>query len=380
MRDRFLVTNIVLAFALPCLFAMAAGCQQTNTVSQLSGASRIAHVSSLRELRNTKPIANIDGWLVRVGWSEPGEDASGWRNLYCHLEWKGEGEPRDIWTQASYAHDFGPLLFFVRQPDEKPAIPFHFRGYGAGGVFSGGRSELVYWANFPVERKGEYVVELYGKEDKPLARTQIKISSEPKWYWSVFARGEGKDDYSTDVRPVRAMPRHDGGWAVWKLKIGERPDPVDLDTLPCQVSMPARDNPPLLLAMNGKELVVSSQERLWSSVGLLGRWWVNGIPISVPSTHRSMSAYKSTSGNRAKLRLVLPEMLGSLRVGDKIGLQVLYVPRGMREPDEKRWPVRDGLIDWHPYPAVPLLSNRIEFTVIQGMLDGREEAMQGAAQ
>jgi hypothetical protein len=211
-------------------------------------------------------------------------------------------------------------------------------------------------------------LEVYGKGDKPLGQTTIHVASAEPWYWSVFAKQQGEHRSIVDSRGVRGMPRHDGGWAVWKLKLDEQPNLTDLDGLPCQILTPPGDKPPLTLTVKDKSLVVASGDKLLPLSPLLGRWWVNGVAVNVPPQQDALERHKAESGTTQAFALILPSMLGSLRVGDKIAVQVMRPPRGIRSLYHDMWPKGTAEMDWSRYPATPLLSNRLEFTVTQEML------------
>jgi hypothetical protein len=69
-----------------------------------------------------------------------------------------------------------------------------------------------------------------------------------------------------------------------------------------------------------------------------------------------------------------PDHLGELKAGDKVGLQVLYSPAMARQIPPKNMFARalGALGRQEPGAApVPLLSNRIEFTVTDDLLRAR---------
>jgi hypothetical protein len=114
---------------------------------------------------------------------------------------------------------------------------------------------------------------------------------------------------------------------------------------------------------------------------LLARWWVNGeLKPAAEERFETLEKMDRTGfGREGQAALALPPFLGKLKVGDKVGLQVLYSPQ---EIERAPWPDDvDRLEDIRAFknqdPAdaidVPLLSNRIEFDVTAEMLAGRGE-------
>jgi hypothetical protein len=73
------------------------------------------------------------------------------------------------------------------------------------------------------------------------------------------------------------------------------------------------------------------------------------------------------------IRLVLPDSLGDLKVGDKVGVQMLYSPGGWQVPESE---MRLGRL-LAQTPRSPLLSNRLEFKVTGAMLKARSAAAAG---
>jgi hypothetical protein len=74
----------------------------------------------------------------------------------------------------------------------------------------------------------------------------------------------------------------------------------------------------------------------------------------------------------------LPESLGPLEAGDRVGLQVLYSPAFVKTLPKNR--AEEGLrlaslADRSVRATVPLLSNRIEFEVTERMVKDKETAV-----
>lgn len=112
----------------------------------------------------------------------------------------------------------------------------------------------------------------------------------------------------------------------------------------------------------------------WPDLHLLARWWVNGRPVrpARPESVRSISLGRLVStGTEMRVDFRLPKTLGPLKVGDTVGLQLLYSPGMIAQLPT--FPCPETLASSSPTSTarVPLLSRRLDVRVTEPMLASR---------
>ena len=358
------------------------------------GAAEIAEVRTLEELRQAEAHRLANGWEVRLGLGEPGDEAGPSRLLYCMAKYVGEGEPRIAFKGAFRGRLLGPV-FFTLAEDE------HARGQMA--MQATAPAEALYGAVLATAWRGNYVVRVRGQEGKVVCRRLIKVVDERPCYWAQFATGrrrlvrKGAAPWVVRRRVAAAMPTfpqaaplvllRDGQIALHGGPRGGMPLPGRIPpgepwasflTNP-EVWARKKGEPahPLQLTLEDDAFVVRSWFRLvtWPDLRLLARWWVEGKPVVPPRTDR----IEATSLGRAiaygrvmKVAFALPDYLGELGVGDRVGLQVLYSPGMVRQLPRTR-PAGELLRAVEPAHAaaanVPLLSNRLDLVLTRDLLE-----------
>jgi hypothetical protein len=256
--------------------------------------------------------------------------------------------------------------------------------------------------------QGQFPLRVLDGEGRTIARTELLIREPRPCHWQTFAelrREElGGDAVRFDYRVARdaiaAVPDLPGLTSIlppagWEVKAAQSEKRAGENLLPGAVPLhPAwaeiyggkpdeakvgKEYFPLELAFDGKAFVVDGRGRKltdWAERHLLARWWVNGVPVVAKPREQRQKMQQQARQVRdvAKLSIgfALPEVLGALREGDKVALQVMYVPdeyeeledpRAARARELKAQRLRaDG-------PMVPLLSNRVEWEMRKDLIE-----------
>ena len=115
----------------------------------------------------------------------------------------------------------------------------------------------------------------------------------------------------------------------------------------------------------------------WPDETLLARWWVDGMPWVCQRAQQELRreltdlARQLRETKQLEVAFALPVCLGKLKVGTKVGLQVMHADDGFKplwaqeaevlhKTLTNRWPVRQ-----------PMLSNRLTFALTQKLLAAR---------
>ncbi len=126
-------------------------------------------------------------------------------------------------------------------------------------------------------------------------------------------------------------------------------------------------------------IVQAEQRNLSSSPSdtLLARWWVNGRPVIPARSEKEepVGMQQSSEGLTREVRIAfgLPSALGALKAGDRVDLQVLYVPHGSRlvltaaGPDSMLVQMVQ-MAAMTEKPSLPVLSNRMSFVITEALL------------
>ena len=341
----------------------------------------LADVRTLDELRAAPAHRVGNGWEARLGLAGPGAEAGPWKLLFCLARWVGEGEPAIHIEGVVQGKMLGPVFYTVRVPGrERRALAEMAMAAMAG-------REGLYAAVVPVAWQGEFDLEVFGAKGELVARRRLAVKAAEPCYWAQFARGrerlvlKGAAPWVVRREVAAAIPQFSEALSLWPanakreaLRLAEGGEP-----LPGQVPSrhPAHR---LALALEDDAFVIRSEVKMlvWGDLHLLARWWVNDKAV-LPPRPDGMEALQIgravTRGKSVRVAFALPGFLGTIRAGDRIGLQVLYSPARIRPLPRARAEeeLLHALADADVRNArVPMLSNRLDFVLTEGLLGWQE--------
>lgn len=331
------------------------------TVQLAQAAPEPAEVRTLKDLQAVSPLHLQEGWDVRLGIADPGPIEGPWKVIYCLTTWTGQGQPPGLSIKGSIPGDvLGPVFYSYSWQQTEPArdkvsaVQAKPSGDGAQTLYCGG--VLLAW-------EGTCRVRVMLQSGEVIAESQIEVRKPAACYWHQFAmlrRQTGARNISSVVPPeaVAVWPRYSQQIAA----LAADPDGV----LPLKLSL---DDGVFLVRSDTADMVD------WPDVQLLARWWVNDRPVvpARPDHVRSMQMGRMVGKSRQMtVALNLPDSLGTLKKGDRVAVQVLYMPGGYADVPKDRPPgmaqmqIIARLLD-AKIPR-PLLSNKLEFSVTEPML------------
>ncbi len=366
--------------------------------------AEIAAVGSMTDLLDQPAIAVAGDWKVRLGWADASPGGEPWELLYCWAEYTGtDGKPALPQTKDDPRDPLGPVRFRVSDPDKKARLEVMEKSIAQDRAAPPTRA--LYAAVVPVAWNGRYEVSVFGADGREVGRAMLTIDKPRPCLWQTLgmlnpaARTAGGPWVVMASSPTAVYPWIDGAAPAWTPLID--PTLADLTAkkgLPGQLPvaaawLPPKYGPPpdklgepdLALSLDGGDLVVRSRGPINTDadLNLAARWWVNGEPVPAPPADAArllQEARKIETGTEARLPLILPQALGRLKAGDKVGLQVLYSPAMLRPlTADRNHEQLEALAAAEPV-NVPLLSNRLDFAVTEAMLKGRPApALTGSA-
>ncbi|MCX5660820.1 MAG: hypothetical protein NTW19_14025 [Planctomycetota bacterium] len=406
------------------------GCASSPPSSPSAGAAQtapgvpaIVDVASLADLRKTEPLRLSEDWTVRVGLAGSGEEGGPWSLLYCLATWTGKGKDKQPFDFVADGRGvLGPICFSVTDGRDGRAGPKgleHARRLDEetpfGPQLSRGADRL-YAAPVAMAWPGRYFVRITTRDGRPLLERELSFKQPRECNWQTFAHDGDPDHYfTTGGDHLAAYPAMSGRWPLaWldgdTVMVGNNlistcqrsprslpatlPLTGDWDDLASgarfmvphtsmnqeaqRLTELSADGAryPLTLELHDDVLAIGSPQPVlfWADYLMLARWWVNGVAV-VPK--RGSGGFSIMLGrmvsydSEAKVALRLPAGLGPLKVGDRVGLQVLYCPDGYHMLPAERGQHFDAEPNFGPEPlGIPLESNRIEFKVTKAMLDG----------
>jgi len=383
----------------------------------------IAEIHTLAELRQVQPIALPGGGEVRLGLAESGTDGGPWKLLYCLEKHTGAPMPRYYDEGPGERTALGSVYFTVKPPPldigrqaqrEEELLADRVAYLRQQSAYA---NEPLYCGQVVTALRGTYEIRVYASNGQLIQRKKLQVMSPRSCYWLELADWGG-ERMARD--PVEALPKFKGdspiarvgddvllfGRYLFRLPGLLQPGDGAPTANPLPGGIPVNDRlaqafhmdaprpgePPchLQIYMESDDLVIRSRavdlEDWEIERPFLARWWLNGQ--SVVPAHFALLAEEHVQRARAvrqrvqemadsrqeprlterRYRFVLPHIFSSLRVGDRLELQVLYCPQ---EYDrlfetvfgEERLHGRAMLMDELSQSHVPLLSNRLEFTV-----------------
>jgi hypothetical protein len=162
-------------------------------------------------------------------------------------------------------------------------------------------------------------------------------------------------------------------------KPSTRPSPLPFDVT-------GEPNPALALslALDGGAFIVKSPKATFTNRDpdkLLARWWVNGAAVSsqvMPAQRAMQQTGQVQPTDTITVRFGLPDFLGDLRSGDRIGLQLLHSPEGFDPAPSGIMQMQQWLMQAQTeHDEWPMLSNRIEFEMTDALLNEKDHADDG---
>ena len=344
----------------------------------------IPDVRTLADLRRLPLIHTHVGYDVRVGLADPGPEAGPWRLIYCLATPSATPATQPIRWDGRYT--VGPLGVDLVSHGEvamqKQAMQFR----SPGNEWLTCQSLPVGWADDVTVRVRAGATTLL---ERPLGKSDRR---EP--YWGTFAiaptvsmnRVAGAitiDDL--DGTPWAACPAFSG---VASLLASGRPDATAPDVAPLpgsdalapawrQFYMPRAKAELLTLSLDNDRFLITPAGQDTSGLlsdHLLARWWVNGKPVPVPDHRGAWKAEQSAameempSSRPRAVRFGLPAMLGPLKAGDTVGLQLLWVEQV--DPLSRTGATVQKLMHQlrRSAPPVPVPTNRLDFTLTAHLL------------
>ncbi|MHC4983446.1 MAG: HEAT repeat domain-containing protein, partial [Planctomycetota bacterium] len=384
---------------------------------------RIPEVGSLVGLRRLTPVTTLDDWQIRLALASPHDDEEGmpWKLLYAHLRYAGKNEKVSA-PDSPYGREsaLGPLGYSVAHA-ERPEGPFPepsvtlTKRLKTLPLFGEERwLERLYCTAVPMPAAGAYRIRVHGWHSVRracLAEQVVVVPSAGLCAWSGFAApatadGDGSPGQVKELaaRPRPGYPQYPRTYPIWVLERGESfvETPISRRSLPGRLPAPVewlgfrpggvslRYKLPegthwLGLAHEGDRFILRMRESAdLSDEHLLARWWVNGRGVSVAPAEAAEAAEAGEERRpkkdrpiragpaEARVRFGLPKMLGPVKAGDKVAVQVMYCPHGYAVLSRPKPDCRSTLtlskVAGPLLPVLPLLSNRLEFEVTAAML------------
>jgi len=353
----------------------------------------LSDVRTLADLTQCKELKVDDTpWRVRIGLGDGGDEAGPWKLVYCLASYAADGD-------ATLSHEgqtpdlmLGPVFVEVLGDDDtKLGQP---RGMSAMQRTLPGR-KCLFAAVVPTAWEGTYRLRIRSPSGQLLAERRLKVTDPPPCYWAEFAikqdrdAARGEPAWAVSFDPAAARPACGNVQPLFVFDHRKFACDFERLELPGTIPLPHQWSsifgiqwgpvklgeapPPLLrLSQAAGVLTIDSDVKIvtWADLHLLARWWVNGEPVLPPRPDGvSMIglARRVAYGNRMRVSLALPDMLGEVKAGDRVALQVLYVPGGSVQLPRNRMSGEMALglsAPAGPAASVPLLSNRLELDIV----------------
>jgi hypothetical protein len=362
MRNRAIMLGLFLALSRPAW-----------------GIDALVRVANGAEFAALAPHRLLSGWDVRLALADPGAGAgkdAPWMLLYCEARYVGTDPPPIARADQEQGEALGPVFYRVSwEGDAKREAGRRQSGRPA-------LKEGLYCAAIPTGRKGTCHVVVLDGQGNPLAETDVEVREAVASPWQSFAQvyraGEAQH-WGVMGASMAAVPNYPGEVAISDVKEqrglenrykGAMPGMVE-ETPGLELSLvPAAGGQPggAVLALKSAQAKLIDRPDYF----LLARWWLNDKPIIAPpakSNGRAGSgALRPT--NEIDVEFALPEALAAAKVGDKVGLQLMYSPGGYEVITNEA--IRGTHQASGPYGgsdiAVPVLSNKLEFTLTGDLL------------
>ena len=380
MKSHLLTLSLFLVIA-PALAAAPATAPATRPAFAVEArgdvkATPIPTVATFADLLK-QPPKRIGGWDVRVGVADPGDALGPAAVLYALADWAGEGPP--TLHRGTGRHPLGPLAARWRWEKRAADVQLSFLGEW---VRNGTRR--LFATTIPLRATGQCRVDLCDDHQNreadapPLWAATLVVSESPRPAWGVFARSTSptKSDGVVADEFYTAVPKIDGTFPI----LAGDPKAANrwAGPLPPLAAADAKDSP-LTLALSDGQFILTSTRPLWdfnAPEQLLARWWVNGRPVrrdailSQPQRPMMQQGRQITTRDKAAIGFGLPDLLGPLKPGDEVAVQLLYCPSGLESPGPEM-----ALMAQMSYPdalTLPTLTNRLTFKLTPNLLASKD--------
>jgi hypothetical protein len=325
-------------------------------------------VDDFARMESLEPLDAGHGWRVQLALAEL-DYLSPLKLLCCRAQWIDANRPPKTIPFGRYAAPhLGPVLWTVRadgfrekalERSSHPTPPMSLQGDGC-----------LYAAVLPLQGVKEAYVQVYCAFDgRELARQRIRPAEASTWPWGCFAAHKTGElfgvsaDFQTAVPGIpafRAVP-----WSSGEAAQGKGTS--------------------IALSLQAGFFDVKAEKRILPARGsrLLARWWLNEEPV-LPQAAGEVTplagVYAEGQAGLFRLPASLPRAALKAKRGDKIGLQLMLCPGGIESPSIPDTDLPNGVgpeID--EAPAVPVLTNRIDFEVDAALLAPRRPPAPTAA-
>jgi hypothetical protein len=366
---------LLLAMFLVCVYTVPANAVDT-----------IADVKTLGDLRGLPVIHLENGWDVRIGLKDPDADAGPYRLIYC-LASATNTDPRQL---GDGEFGLGPVsvdLIDQKIAESKKALDV---------VKSFGKGEKLFCQVLPIGWKDDLLIRVRQGKRIVLEKQLGKSKHEP-FCWTQFStRQPVKSDHPEYVISTSSAAECPSiyGWAsilqTWSSTdsaASPQTPPVD-SPLPGDGNLPGKWRDYFLPNIKSDDVLVLNIEHdkftlqavddiLESSPPshLLGRWWVNDAPINAKpdeeaEAQQEMAALqeRTTNTDHLEISMGLPLFLGQLKIGDHVGLQVMYAPSVQRIVNRRMARLHSQMKAAEHSVSVPLVTNRVDFTIDEHLL------------
>ena len=322
------------------------------------------------DLIDREPLDAGRGVRVRLGIEASERPQWSGVLLYCLYH-----EPDQFFgLHTENADALGPLRVRVRHESERGDPPRWLHDHGLAG--SSARpvvrdARLLFAKPVPLPKAGLYTVEVYSRDDRPLASCGVRSVAPGVHPWMPFAvdweeRRAGRPLVRNAAEGI-ALPYWDRTTVLlFDGKVDGTPFARDRGHgLPTFV--PRSVDPTLRLSLKEDLLEVTSEERIFAREEhyFLVRWWVNGdshVPRQTERLARQATGQTPWTGRWSARLQFVPERCGA-KPGDKVELQVLYCVNGWEYVTEGRQQqMRQQSPDLKGNGPVRM-SNRVEFRV-----------------
>jgi hypothetical protein len=374
--------------ALPVLVAIVLACQVTpRALHAEDQPAELRRVKTLEDLRRLQSV-RVGDWEVRVGMADGGTDSGPWELVYCHAKYAGpDAQPR-LRGGDGGGEILGPVSLRAAYEPQRAAVA---KVQWETGPLP---KEALFCQAVPLLRKGTCVVDVLGPQERLLFRGKVVVEEPRQCYWQTFAelrRDGGRATAFLAEDPAAARPQYGGMMSLLPGE-GGKPKGVagggngaaggDQNSLPGAIPLDPRWK-----ALGGLELSAAEGRFTVRSTGpklyprperhLLARWWVNDNP-AVPPRHGEgkpqQQAEQVVHAQDMSVPIGLPAHLGELKPGDRVSLQLLYVPNGfdLLPRDEAKLMAQHAISTGRDAVIVPLTSNRVEIAVTEDLLRARK--------
>jgi hypothetical protein len=366
--------NISLSLALICLVCIP-----------VLAAETIPDIRTLADLRRLPTTRTADGWDVRVGLADPGDDAGPYKLIYCLGERKTKLETQSV-SGGAWLGPLGVEVVANRAAKElrnrdrvKMQLPIHSQD-GA----------QLFCQALPFGWLDDRVVQVSSGQTVLFERQLAKSEHRPR-YWTTFiesAKRLNRNDaqWIVDPDPLTKCPESAGFENL--LAVDQLTGPTTRERPPENATLPGgtdlapawqafyfpriKSAAPLTLSLKDDLFVILDNDLGTSgppSEHFLARWWVNDQPIAIDDKgiRRMLWMQEVQKKGPISIAFGLPKFLGQLKNSDRVGVQLLYANELQDIPTSTEVAHIQRLAQATRIP-IPIISNRLNFTIDEHLL------------